>query len=104
VGGVFYKAQKGFNGGINYRYIKDRTANEDNSIIAKGYFLMDVSVNYTRSRYEIGLALENIFNSKWNEAQFATESRLMNEASPVTELHYTPGSPFFARVKLAVFF
>jgi outer membrane cobalamin receptor len=104
VGGVFYKAQKGFNGGINYRYIKDRAANEDNSIIAKGYFLMDASLNYTRSRYEIGLAVENIFNISWNEAQFATESRLMNEPSPVTELHYTPGTPFFARLKVVVFF
>lgn len=104
VGGLYYKAQKGFNGGINYRYIKNRPANEDNSIIAKGYFLLDASVNYTRPKYEIGLAFENIFNIKWNEAQFATESRLMNEAAPVTELHYTPGTPFFARVKLAFFF
>jgi TonB-dependent Receptor Plug Domain/CarboxypepD_reg-like domain len=104
VGGLYYKAQKGFNGGINYRYIKNRPANEDNSIVAKGYFLLDASVNYTRSRYEVGLAFENIFNIKWNEAQFATESRLRNEPAPVTELHYTPGTPFFARVKLAVFF
>ncbi|MBL0183061.1 MAG: TonB-dependent receptor plug domain-containing protein [Chitinophagaceae bacterium] len=104
VGGIFYKAQKGFNGGISYRYIKDRPANEDNSIVAKGYFLMDASVNYTRTKYEIGLAFENIFNIKWNEAQFATESRLMNEPNPVTELHYTPGTPVFARVKFAVFF
>lgn len=104
VGGIYYKAQKSFNGGINYRYIKDRPANEDNSVVAKGYFLMDASVNYTRPKYEIGLAFENIFNIKWNEAQFATESRLMNEPAPVTELHFTPGTPFFARLKLAVFF
>jgi len=103
-GGIYYKKQTGFNGGISYRYIKDRPANEDNSITAKGYFLLDASVNYTRPKYEIGFALENIFNIKWNEAQFATESRLRNEASPVDELHYTPGSPFFARLKLAVFF
>ncbi len=104
VGGLYYKAQKGFNGGINYRYIKNRPANEDNSIVAKGYFLLDATVNYTRPTYEIGLAFENIFNRKWNEAQFATESRLMNEPAPVNELHYTPGTPFFARVKLVFFF
>lgn len=104
VGGVYYKAQRGFNGSINYRYIKNRPANEDNSITAKGYFLMDASINYTRPKYEIGMAFENIFNIKWNEAQFATESRLMNETAPVNELHYTPGTPFFARLKLAVFF
>lgn len=104
VGGIYYKSVQGFNGGISYRYIKDRPANEDNSIVAKGYFLLDASVNYTRPRYEVGLALENMFNTKWNEAQFATESRLYNEANPVTELHFTPGTPIYARVKLAVFF
>ena len=104
VGGLFYKTKTGFNGSISYRYIKNRPANEDNSITAKGYFLMDASVNYTKPKYEIGLAVENMFNVKWNEAQFATESRLMNEPNPVTELHYTPGTPFFVRLKLAVFF
>jgi hypothetical protein len=104
VGGIYYKAQKGFNGGLNYRYIKNRPANEDNSIIAKGYFLLDASVNYTQPKFEIGLAVENIFNIRWNEAQFATESRLQNEPAAVTELNFTPGTPFFARIKLAVFF
>ena len=103
-GGLFYKAKEGFNGGLTYRYIKNRPANEDNSITAKGYFLMDAAVNYTKPKYEIGLAVENMFNVKWNEAQFATESQLKNEAMPVTELNYTPGIPFFARLKLAVFF
>ncbi|MEP7237322.1 MAG: TonB-dependent receptor [Ferruginibacter sp.] len=103
-GGVFYKAKQGFNGGITYRYITNRPANEDNSVVAKGYFLLDASINYTKPKYEIGLALENIFNTKWNEAQFATESQLRNEAAPVTELNYTPGSPVFARLKLAIFF
>ena len=47
-----------------------------------------------------------MFNSKWNEAQFATESRLQNEAigSSVNELHFTPGIPFFIKAKLAIFF
>ncbi len=103
-GGLFYKSGRGFNGGINYRYIKDRPANEDNSIIAKGYFVVDGSINYSEKKYEVGLALENIFNTKWNEAQFATTSRLKGEASPVTELNFTPGMPFFIRAKFAVFF
>jgi outer membrane cobalamin receptor len=104
IGGLYYKAQKGFNGGLTYRYIKSRPANEDNSIVAKGYFVADASINYTKRRYEIGVAFENLFNTEWNEAQFATESRLMNEPAPVAELHYTPGVPFSARIKLAVFF
>ena len=103
-GGLFYKAATGFNGGLTYRYIKSRPANEDNSITAKGYFIMDASVNYTRPKYEVGLAIENMLNVRWNEAQFATESKLKGEANSVTELNYTPGTPLFARLKLAIFF
>lgn len=103
-GGIFYKVKYGLNGSLTYRYIKNRPANEDNSIIANGYFIADASINYTQPKYEIGLAFENLLNTKWNEAQFATESRLRNEPAPITELNFTPGTPFFARVKFAVFF
>jgi hypothetical protein len=53
---------------------------------------------------EIGAIVENIFNTKWNEAQFATTSRLKDEQIPVTELHFTPGSPLFFKLRLAFFF
>lgn len=103
-GGIFYKAKYGFNGSIGYRYIKNRPANEDYSIVAKGYFVADASLNYTGPKYEIGVAVENLFNTRWNEAQFATESRLLNEPASVKELNFTPGTPFFARLKFAIFF
>lgn len=103
-GGVFYKPKKGFNGSLTYRYIKDRPANENNTITAKGYFILDGAVNYSRQKYEVGIAVENLLNTEWNEAQFATTSRLLGEPQPVTELHFTPGVPFFIRAKVAVFF
>jgi outer membrane receptor protein involved in Fe transport len=102
--GLFYRPKEGFNGGISYRLIKDRPANEDASIIAKGYFVMDASFNYSKPKYEVGIAVENLLNTTWNEAQFATESKLRGEPASVTELHFTPGIPFFARAKFAVFF
>jgi hypothetical protein len=37
--------------------------------------------------------VDNLFNARWNEAQFATTSQLRGERMPVTELHYTPGAP-----------
>lgn len=103
-GGIFYKPKYGFNGGISYRYIKGRPANEDNTIIAKGYFLLDAAVNYTKPKYEIGLSVENLLNAQWNEAQFATTSRLKDEPQPVTELNFTPGMPLFIKAKVAIFF
>ncbi|MBV9987383.1 MAG: TonB-dependent receptor [Chitinophagaceae bacterium] len=103
-GGIFYKNPRGLNGSISYRYMKDRPANESNSIVAKGYWVTDLALNYTRPGFEIGLAVENLLNTEWNEAQFATTSRLRDEPAPVTELNFTPGTPVFARLKFAVFF
>jgi outer membrane receptor protein involved in Fe transport len=104
IGGIIYKSNKEWSGSLRYRYMKSRAANEDNSVIAKGYFIADATINYTKPKYELGIVVENLFNTKWNEAQFNTTSRLKNEPAAVTELHYTPGIPFFAKVKVAWFF
>jgi hypothetical protein len=48
--------------------------------------------------------VQNLFNTRWKETQFATESRLRGEAAPVEEIHFTPGTPFFARLSLTLFF
>ncbi|HEY8387738.1 MAG TPA: TonB-dependent receptor [Parasegetibacter sp.] len=104
VGGITYRKQSGWNGSLRYRYMGDRPANEDNSVIAKGYFVVDAAINYTRKKWEAGLSVQNLFNTKWKETQFDTESRLQFEPDPVSEIHFTPGTPFFARLSLTVFF
>ena len=102
-GGLSFKAGNGWNGSLRYRFMQNRPANEDYSVTAKGYTVADLSINYTQKKYEVGVAVENLFNTEWNETQFDTETRLKNEPAPVSEIHFTPGVPFFARLKLAVF-
>ncbi|GAL81748.1 outer membrane receptor protein [Algibacter lectus] len=96
-GGLAVNDLKGFSGGLNFRYIDDRPANEDNSIIAEGYFVSDFNVNYTINNLTFGFAIENLFDTEWNETQFATTSRLQNETAPVEEIHFTPGTPFSSK-------
>jgi outer membrane receptor for Fe3+-dicitrate len=96
-GGFSVNDLDGFSGGIRYRYIDDRPANEDNSIVAEGYFVTDFNVNYSFNKVTLGLIVENLFDTDWNETQFATESRLQNEAQSVEEIHFTPGTPFFLK-------
>ena len=103
-GGLSYQNNIGFNGSLRYRYVKNRPANENNTVTAKGYFVTDASINYSKPKFELGFVIENLFDTKWNEAQFDTESRLKDEPSPISELHFTPGVPFFAKVKAALFF
>lgn len=87
-----------FSGALKYRYIGDRPANEDNSIVAAGYLVTDMNVNYRASKnINLGIAVENLFDTEWNETQFATESRLQNETASVEEIHFIPGTPFFIK-------
>ncbi len=97
IGGLAYKRDKGINGTLRYRYIADRPANEMNTVVAKGYFLLDAGLSYRLPHWEVGMSAENLLNTEWNQAQFDTESRLRNEAEPVSELHFTPGTPFFLK-------
>jgi outer membrane receptor protein involved in Fe transport len=89
--------ETGFYGGINLRYMADRPANEDNSIVAEGYTVVDLNFGYQWRNFDLGLNIQNLLDTEWNEAQFATESRLQNETVPVEEIHFTPGTPFFLK-------
>ncbi len=92
--GLTWKTQKGFDTALRVRHLAARPANEDNSISARGYTIADASMMYQFRAYHIGINIENLLNTAWNEAQFATESRLQDEAAPVEEIHFTPGTPF----------
>src|SRR5690606_430482 len=103
-GGIAVENISNFSGGLTYRYLKDRAANEDNSIVAEGYLVTDFNINYTFRNFVFGIAIENLFDTEWNETQIATESRLFDEPEAVEEIHFTPGTPFFLRGKLTVNF
>ncbi|MDN3675759.1 TonB-dependent receptor [Flavobacterium paronense] len=62
-GGISINKLKGFSGGIRYRYLKSRPANEDNSIVAKGYMVSDVNINYEFKNFTFGVAVE-IFSTQ----------------------------------------
>ncbi len=99
-GGISFQNWHQFSGGIRYRYLKTRPANEDNSIVAEGYFVTDMNLNYDFKNFIFGVAIQNLFNTEWNETQFATESRLKDEPNPVDEIHFAPGTPFFMKAKV----
>ena len=106
IGGITYKAPNGLSGSLRYRHIDSRPANDDGSIRARGYFLFDGVVSYTRPRFQLGATAENLLNVRWNQAQFATRTYLpaTDDNGPVDELHFTPGTPFYAKLNASVFF
>ncbi len=90
---------------FNYRFLSKRPANEDYSLTAQGYFVNDFAGSYTlNNKIRLHVRVENIFNVKWNETQFATLTRLKTEVNPVDEIHFTPGTPFFLKGGVTVSF
>jgi len=102
--GITYANKSGFNGSLRYRYLSDRPANEDYTLTAKGYFVNDLVLNYTRPKYEIGLTINNLFNVKWKETQFDTVTRLKGESRAVDGIAFTPGTKFAALAHISYFF
>ena len=104
IAGLTLRSPGGLGASLRYRYIDSRPAQEDNAIRARGYFLLDAVVNYTRPRYQLGVTVQNLLNAQWNEAQFATDSQLRGETTSVNELNFTPGTPFYLRANASIFF
>jgi outer membrane receptor protein involved in Fe transport len=104
IGGLSVQLDNGLHAALRYRYLGDRAANEDNSVVAHGYFLLDAVVKYVRKPLEVSIAAENLLNKDWKEAQFDTQSRLGHEPDPVSEIHFTPGIPFFLKAGVSFFF
>lgn len=96
-----YHHRSGLQFGVTYSGMSDRPANEDHSITALGYGITSTKCRYETKGIGVSIEIQNLFNVDWNEAQFATNSRLQDEPDPVEELHYTPGSPFFIKSALS---
>ncbi len=104
IGGLTVRSKSGFGASLRYRFVGDRPANGDNSLTAEGYFLLDALASFApvwkngKSPVEFTLSAQNLTNVDWKEAQFETTSRLPGEpAEGVTEIHFTPGTPFYLK-------
>ncbi len=104
IAGLTYRRANGLSASLRYRYLGGRPANEDNTVRALPYFVVDAVLAYTRPRYQFGLTVQNLLNVDWNEAQYATETQLRGEPAPVTERTFTPGTPFNLRANASIFF
>jgi outer membrane receptor protein involved in Fe transport len=119
-GGLSIELANGFSGGLRARYLGDRPAIEDRSKTARGYFLMDWLGKYRWRNVEMSLAMLNLTDTDWREAQFNDTSCVLGEVrqgnclaqpgkqgshdDPPDDIHFTPGNPFNVRGGLTVYF
>ena len=99
-GGATLRLQNKIEASLRYRYLGERPLIEDASVIAQDYFITDVVVKYSKPKYQISVSIENLFDQDWREAVFYDSSQLQEETAPVDDIHFTPGTPFLAKLSL----
>jgi outer membrane receptor protein involved in Fe transport len=86
---------------VRVRGVDDRPANDDGTLTAEGFVLIDLVASWRRGPLELGATVENLLDADWREAQFAEDSRVSPMAEVRQDVHFTPGAPLTAFVTAA---
>jgi outer membrane receptor protein involved in Fe transport len=98
-GAVILKWPEGLTSQLQATYLGVRPLIEDRSMTSPSWITFDLSERYRlpmtlpHGSMEAFLFVQNLFNTEWEQAIFAFESRLRNEAAPVNDIHFVPGNP-----------
>ena len=98
-GALLLKWPEGLTSQLQATYMGVRPLTEDRSFRAPAWIEFDVSERYQlpiklpHGRMEAFLFIQNLFDTKWEQAIFAFSSRLRNEAAGVQDIHFVPGNP-----------
>jgi outer membrane receptor protein involved in Fe transport len=91
-------------------YFGVRPLTEDRSFKSASWVVVDLTSRYalpiklSHGRLEAFFFIQNLLNTKWEQAVFAFESRLRNESAGVTDIHFVPGNPRFVMGGIAWYF
>ncbi len=120
-GGVTAQHPQGYFGRFGFFHIGDRPLVEDRFIQGPGFIRFDATVGFKQKSFEVSVGIQNVFNTKWNEAQFGTTSRLPGEMATncpagtrpknddtgtfkgCQDLHFTPGNPLNVQANATFF-
>ncbi len=98
-GAVILKWPEGLTSQLQATYLGVRPLIEDRSMTSPSWITFDLSERYRlpitlpHGRMEAFLFVQNLFNTEWEQAIFAFESRLRNKAAGVSDIHFVPGNP-----------
>jgi outer membrane receptor protein involved in Fe transport len=129
-GGISANHTSGVRGGLRGLHIAERPATEDGFLKAEATTLVDLFAAYRWRSLELSLTLENLLDRRYRSAQFATVTRLQNEAPTSAppppgacpagtraaadegtgnfqgceDLSFSPGNPFSLRLMASYYF
>ena len=109
-GALILQWPEGLRSQLQATYMGVRPLIEDRSAKSPSWLVFDLTERYMlpvrlpHGKLEAFLFIQNLFNTKWEQATFFFESRLRNEAAGVNDIHFVPGNPRFFMGGLAWYF
>jgi hypothetical protein len=109
-GALILRWPEGLTSQLQATYLGVRPLTEDRSLTSPSWLNFDLTERYhipiklSHGRLEAFLFIQNLFDTKWEQAVFAFESRLRTETAGVTDIHFVPGNPRFVMGGLAWYF
>jgi outer membrane receptor protein involved in Fe transport len=97
--GVIARLPMGLSTSLQMIHMGARPATEDRTAFAKGFTVFDwinrykLPVKPVRGRFEAFFTIQNLLDTKWEQAQFYYESRVSPAATPANDIHFVPGVP-----------
>jgi outer membrane receptor for monomeric catechols len=98
-GAVLLRWPEGLTSQLQATYLGVRPLIEDRSVKSPSWIDFDISERYqlpvtlSHGRLEAFLFIQNLLNTKWEQAIFSFDSQRRNEAAPVPDIHLVPGNP-----------
>jgi outer membrane receptor protein involved in Fe transport len=98
-GALLVRWPEGLTSQLQATYLGVRPLREDRSVNAPSWVDFDLSERYqlpitlSHGRLEAFLFIQNLLNTKWEQAIFSFDSQRRNEAAPVNDIHFVPGNP-----------
>jgi len=109
-GALLLRWPEGLRSQLQATYMGVRPLIEDRSVKAPSWVDFDLSERYMlpvklpHGKLEAFLFIQNLLDTKWEQATFYFESRLRNEPAGVNDIHFVPGNPRFFMGGLAWYF
>ena len=100
--GIGWTGPVGLRGMVIGRYMGEREL--DLNDFAPAYYVVDLVAGYDTDHWGIELAVDNVLDTQWEDAVFSYETRPEKNGETLGGIHWTPGSPLFARLTVTARF
>lgn len=101
--GLTYADPEGLEASVRLRHFGDAPIVEDGSVRQDSSTLVNAGIDYAFKRWQVGIDVLNVFNSRSNDIAYFFESRLANEPAPVEGVHFHSVLPRTVRAHVRLF-